>query len=206
MHGHTCIHTRTEEVPLRLNLIIITLGSLRCFNYSHYSQHHVHFLSCWQYLGSSSCSLTFTLIATVLPCKGILNITVKHKSSRQLLFPAIQILSLSFSWALQSTFRLAPLLKLFQNVWLWFDSSFLLNPSTSLLPLLVSSSPGFLQSISRWPTSSRPTLCDFGHELHVVFKDSGKIPALHLSSLFLKWHDYKCIPSSEGFQGNWLVH
>lgn len=129
MHLHTCIHTCTEEVPLRLNLIIITPGAPHCFNYSHYSQHLAHFLSCWQYLGSSSCSLTFTLIATVLPCKGILNSTVKHKSSSgQLLFPSIQIPSLSFSWALQSTFRLAPLLELFQNVWLWFDFSLPLIP------------------------------------------------------------------------------
>lgn len=120
---YTCTHgdTRPEAVLWRLNLIIVTLGALlilpellHCFNYSRYSQYLTHFLSCWQYLGSSSCSLTFTLIATVLPCKGILNITVKHKSSsRQLLLPAIQIPSLSFSWVLQSTFRLVPLLELF---------------------------------------------------------------------------------------------
>ena len=120
-HGHTHTHTHTHRgSALETELdhhnpgaLLILPELLHCFNYSHYSQHLSHFLSCWQYLGSSSCSLTFTLIATVLPCKGILNITVKHKSSsRWLLFPAIRIPSLSFSWALQSTFRLAPLLDL----------------------------------------------------------------------------------------------
>lgn len=148
VHLHACIPTR-PEMPLRLNLIIITLGALlilpemlHCFNYSHYSQYLTHFLSCWQYLGSSSCSFTFALITTVLPCRGILNITAKHKSSsRQLLFPAIQIPSLPFSWALQSTCRLAPRLEWFQNVCLWFGSRLPWTAPTFLLPLLLSSSP-----------------------------------------------------------------
>ena len=119
MDTHTHTHTHrgsaleTELDHHNLGALFILPELLHCFNYSHYSQHLSHFLSCWQYLGSSSCSLTFTLIATVLPCNGILNITVKHKSSsRWLLSPAIQIPSLSFSWALQSTLRLAPLLDL----------------------------------------------------------------------------------------------
>lgn len=198
------MYTHTEVVLLWLNLITTTLGALlilpellHCFNYSHYSQHLAHFLSCWQYLGSSSCSLTFTFIATVLPWKRILNITVKYKSSwrsRQLLLLAIQIPFLSLSWAPLNTFRLAPLLELFKNVWLWFDSSLLqtLNISAASTAFFL---PCFLLSISRQLTFLRPTLGDSIHAFHMVFMDSGKIPAIHPSTLLLKWHNYKCIPS-----------
>lgn len=187
MPAHTHTHTHTEAVLLRLNLIIITLGALlilpellHCFNYSHYSQHLTHFLSCWQYLGSSSCSLTFTLIATVLPCKGILNITVKHNLLQD------GFCSQPFRSHLSHSAELCRALsECLPLTWFQPPSS----PPTSLLPLQLPSPPvaiSLSQNDLLLPGQLPVTL--FLSSMWSV-RTLGEVPDFHPSLSLLKWHD-----------------